>query len=66
MQVGQTQYGMQTFNQSLATLVSKRAITYELALSMSSIPDELRDMIGRGAVGLQPGPTAGSRTPARR
>jgi len=55
MQVGQKRYGMQTFNQSLSTLVAKRDITRELAISMSSNPDELTEMIGRGAVGLQPG-----------
>jgi twitching motility protein PilT len=54
MQVGQTKFGMQTFNQSLASLVQKRAITRELALSMSSQPDELEDMLGRGAEGLHP------------
>jgi Tfp pilus assembly ATPase PilU len=42
---------MQTFNQSLANLVSTREITNELAISMSSNPDELREMISRGASG---------------
>jgi twitching motility protein PilT len=60
MQVGQLANGMQTFNQSLASLVTKRMITEELALSMSSIPDELRDMLSRGVTGLQ------SATPGRR
>jgi len=54
MQVGQTKFGMQTFNQSLSTLVQKRSITRELALSMSSHADELEDMLGRGAEGHQP------------
>ena len=49
MQTGQTQFGMQTFNQSLATLYYKKQITLQLALSMSSHPDELQDMINRGA-----------------
>ena len=49
MQVGQMQYGMQTFNQSLATLVMKKFITRELALSMSSKADELQEMLARGA-----------------
>ena len=48
MQVGQLQYGMQTFNQSLASLVNKRQIAQDLALAMSSNPDELRDMLSRG------------------
>jgi len=54
MQVGQLKYGMQTFNQSLASLVFKKQITRELALSMSSNAEELREMLERGAVGLQP------------
>jgi twitching motility protein PilT len=54
MQVGQLRYGMQTFNQSLATLTHKRQISQELALSMSSHPDELQEMLSRGAGGLQP------------
>jgi twitching motility protein PilT len=53
MQVGQTKYGMQTFNQSLASLVMKRHITQSLAISMSSNPDELQEMLNRGATTLQ-------------
>ena len=49
MQTGQTKYGMQTFNQSLATLYHKKQITLEIALSRSSNPDELQDIINRGA-----------------
>jgi twitching motility protein PilT len=48
MQTGQEKHGMQTFNQSLATLYFKKQITLQLALAMSSIPDELQDMINRG------------------
>jgi twitching motility protein PilT len=59
MQTGQTQYGMQTFNQALATLCFKKQITLQLALSMSSNPDELQDMINRGA-GLINQPAANS------
>ncbi|HEX4825183.1 MAG TPA: type IV pilus twitching motility protein PilT [Candidatus Polarisedimenticolaceae bacterium] len=70
MQTGQAQYGMQTFNQSLATLYFKKQITLQLAVSMSSHPDELQDMINRGA-GLinQPaaaGAAGGRRPPERR
>ena len=57
MQTGQTQFGMQTFNQSLATLYHKKQITLQLALSMSSHADELQDMINRGA-GIINGPGA--------
>jgi twitching motility protein PilT len=49
MQTGQSRYGMQTFNQSLATLVHRRVISQELAMSTSSLPDELAEMIARGA-----------------
>jgi len=58
MQTGQDKYGMQTFNQSLATLYHKRLITLEIALQRSSNPDELRDLIERGSgvnVGQQSG-----------
>ena len=48
MQTGQERHGMQTFNQSLATLYFKKQITLQLALTMSSNSDELQDMINRG------------------
>ena len=51
MQTGQEKYGMQTFNQSLAHLVLTRQITTEDALTKSSSPDELKELIQRG-VGL--------------
>jgi twitching motility protein PilT len=53
MQVGQLKYGMQTFNQALATLALKRQITRDLALSMSSNADELQEMLERGVTGMQ-------------
>jgi twitching motility protein PilT len=55
MQTGQAKYGMQTFNQSLATLYFKKAITLDQALNRSSNADELQEMISRGAGALQPG-----------
>ncbi len=60
MQTGQSKYGMQTFNQSLATLYFKKAITLQTALSRSSNPDELQEMISRGAGAIFPqgGPAA--------
>jgi len=65
MQTGQTKYGMQTFNQSLATLYFKKQITLQTALSRSSNPDELQEMISRGAGAITPqgtpGPAAGAR-----
>src|SRR5687767_5860958 len=48
MQAGQEKLGMQTANQSLATLYMKRLITLETAMSSSSNKDELQDMINRG------------------
>jgi twitching motility protein PilT len=61
MQAGQDKLGMQTANQSLASLYMKRLITLETALSASSLKDELQDMISRG-VGVVAGAGLG-RTP---
>jgi twitching motility protein PilT len=55
MQTGQEKYGMQTFNQSLASLYFKKQITLELAMLRSSNQDELQDLISRGAIVLQGG-----------
>jgi twitching motility protein PilT len=63
MQTGQSKFGMQTFNQSLATNFHRKLITLEIALSRSSNPDELQELINRGA-GLNtavPPATAGKR-----
>ena len=54
MQTGQDLHGMQTFNQSLATLFHKRSITRELAMQRTSNANELRDLIDRGS-GLNTG-----------
>jgi len=64
MQTGQAQFGMQTFNQSLASQYFKKQITLTTALSHSSNPDELQEMINRGA-GLISQPTAVSNAAAR-
>ncbi len=48
MQTGQEKMGMQTMNQSLATLYQKKIITMETALVASSNRDELQDLINRG------------------
>jgi twitching motility protein PilT len=45
MQVGQSQFGMQTMNQSLASLYQRRYITYEDAMNRTSDASELRNMI---------------------
>ncbi len=62
MQSGQDKYGMQTLNQCLATLHLQRQITLETALQRSSNPDELQEMINRGAgiVGARSSGAAGN------
>jgi len=57
MQIGQEKFGMQTMNQSLASLYHKRLISMDDALARSSDPDELRTLINQGPV------TAGNRRP---
>jgi twitching motility protein PilT len=54
MQTGQEKVGMQTMNQSLASLYMKKLINLETALGASSNRDELQEMINRG-VGIVPG-----------
>ena len=60
MQAGQERFGMQTMNQSLATLVKQRRISLETAVAASSMRDELSDIIQRGA-----GVVAGAGMPHR-
>lgn len=60
MQTGQEKLGMQTMNQSLASLRLQGVITLETALSASSNREELQEMIHRG-VGVVAG--AGLRRP---
>jgi twitching motility protein PilT len=47
MQMGQEKHGMQTFNQSLASLYFKGVITYETAMNFTSKAEELTDIIQR-------------------
>src|ERR1700730_14445405 len=64
MQTGQDKYGMQTFNQSLATLYHKRQITLDTAMQRSSNVDELKELIDRGS-GLNTSNTSnGSKHPS--
>jgi len=60
MQAGQGELGMQTTNQSLASLYMKRLITKDVALNTSSLKDELMDLIERG-VGVVQGAGMGQR-----
>jgi len=66
MQAGQAKFGMQTFNQSLAALYFRRQISLHTAVARSSYPDELQEIIGRGAGALNPALTTNARTPTRR
>jgi len=66
MQTGQEKLGMQTANQSLATLYQKRLITLDTAMGASSNRDELQDMINRGVgvvAGAGLGRAAGTTSP---
>ncbi len=49
MQTGQEKLGMQTMNQSLATLTLSKQITFQTAMAMSSLKDELEQMVNRGS-----------------
>ncbi len=49
MQTGQEKYGMQTFNQALATAYFQRQITLEMAMARSHNQDELQELINRGS-----------------
>jgi len=64
MQSGQEKFGMQTFNQALATSYFQKQISLEVAMQRSSNQDELQEMINRGA-GLLNRPTAAGTTLAR-
>jgi len=61
MQVGQSRFGMQTFNQSLAMALSRRLITPEEALGRSSDPDELKNLMSTGAATARPAPNPAAR-----
>jgi twitching motility protein PilT len=72
MQTGQEKLGMQTMNQSLATLYFRRQITLDTAIGASSNREELQEMINRGAgvvagagMGGRPGGPPGGRPPMR-
>jgi len=56
MQIGQSKFGMQTFNQSLMSLVQRRLIAVEEAMGRSSDPEELRTMMAGGGMGAARGP----------
>jgi twitching motility protein PilT len=64
MQTGQEKMGMQTMNQSLASLYMKKLITFDAAMSASSNRDELQEMMNRG-VGVVAGAGLGRPVPPR-
>jgi twitching motility protein PilT len=70
MQSGQEKYGMQTFNQALASAYFQKQITLEMAMTRSSNQDELQEMISRGATFVNRGgvttPLAKGAAPAKR
>src|SRR5262249_5588331 len=59
MQVGQDRHAMQTMNQSLYVLYEKKTISFDEAMSASSDPDELRNML-EGKARIPAGLRAGS------
>lgn len=61
MQSGQDKYGMQTFNQSLASLYFSKQISLETAMLRSSMPDELQEMINRGQAAAKAAGTSAGR-----
>jgi twitching motility protein PilT len=63
MQMGQSTFGMQTMNQSLAYLVQRGIVSMEDALNRSSDQEELRQLMSSGPVQRQPG--AGARPNTR-
>ncbi len=63
MQTGQEKYGMQTFNQALATAYFQRQITLEIAMQRSHNQDELQELINRGTGLINAGPQGGPQRP---
>jgi twitching motility protein PilT len=59
MQAGQ-KFGMQTMNQALVDLISKRRITREEGLNRSTLPEELEQLLKSAGAGAPAAPTAGA------
>jgi twitching motility protein PilT len=57
MQTGGDKYGMQTLNQSLASLFQKRLITFEAALAITQNAEELKDLCERANTRPSTSPT---------
>jgi twitching motility protein PilT len=66
MQIGQAKFGMQTFNQALAMLLSRKLISMEEAFARTSEPDELKNIMATGGgAGSLPGHLAQGALPTR-
>jgi twitching motility protein PilT len=52
MQIGQDKFGMQTINQSLASLFQRRLISMDDAMARSNDMEELRQLIGGGSASV--------------
>ncbi len=52
MQIGQDKFGMQTMNQSLASLFQRRLISMDDAMARSNDMEELRQLIGGGSASV--------------
>ncbi len=65
MQTGQEKFGMQTFNQALATAYFQRQITLEMAMQRSHNQDELQELINRGSGLIHAGGPGGPGGPPR-
>jgi twitching motility protein PilT len=59
MQIGQDKFGMQTMNQSLASLYGRRMVSLEDAMGRSSDGEELRNLIGQPSGNAQGRKAAG-------
>jgi twitching motility protein PilT len=55
MQMGQGKSGMQTFNQSLAQLLTRKIISMEEAFARTSDAEELKNLLAAGGGGALPG-----------
>jgi twitching motility protein PilT len=60
MQIGQDKFGMQTMNQSLASLYTRRLISLDDANARSGDAEELRELINRGGASAVTRRTAAS------
>jgi twitching motility protein PilT len=63
MQVGQSKFGMQTFNQALASLLFRKVISMDEAFARTSDAEELKNIMASGGGGaVPPGQMGGAST----